>query len=91
MLLLLFSLKSSLLLVGSSSISVFGLWSHVGCAVVVGAGQCVCDDVGFCRSPVTFLAHLFIADLFRSQEWQMVPMDEKRHMGLSFDHDGEFW
>ncbi|ESN95936.1 hypothetical protein HELRODRAFT_185955 [Helobdella robusta] len=26
-----------------------------------------------------------------SQEWQLVPQDEKRALGLTFEHDGEFW
>jgi len=26
-----------------------------------------------------------------SQEWSAVPQEEKRQLGLTFDHDGEFW
>jgi len=27
----------------------------------------------------------------RSEEWQAIPDDEKDTLGLTFDHDGEFW
>ena len=27
----------------------------------------------------------------QSQEWQFIPPEEKREMGLTFEHDGEFW
>ena len=28
---------------------------------------------------------------FRSEEWNYIPDDQKEEMGLTFDHDGEFW
>ena len=27
----------------------------------------------------------------RSEEWNYIPDDQKEEMGLTFDHDGEFW
>lgn len=27
----------------------------------------------------------------KSQEWQFIPPEEKEEMGLTFEHDGEFW
>lgn len=28
---------------------------------------------------------------FRSPEWNFIPNEEKRNLGLTFDKDGEFW
>lgn len=27
----------------------------------------------------------------KSQEWQFIPPEEKEEIGLTFEHDGEFW
>jgi len=27
----------------------------------------------------------------RSQEWTLIPEDERKKLGLNFSHDGEFW
>lgn len=27
----------------------------------------------------------------KSQEWRFIPQHEKERIGLTFDHDGEFW
>lgn len=28
---------------------------------------------------------------FRSDEWQLIPEEERSEMGMTFDDDGEFW
>jgi len=30
-------------------------------------------------------------EMWRSPEWQFIPDDDKEEVGLTFDHDGEFW
>jgi calpain len=34
---------------------------------------------------------MYTCDFYRSPEWNFISDSEKRTLGITFDHDGEFW
>ena len=50
----------------------------------------VMDEDITVKGLVVYWYSIFLS-LCRSPEWRFITEDERRIIGLSFDHDGEFW
>ena len=50
-----------------------------------------CCDISFVSSYLTQFEVTTNLSHSRSEEWNYIPDDQKEEMGLTFDHDGEFW
>ena len=50
-----------------------------------------CCDISFVSCYLTQFEVTTNLSHSRSEEWNYIPDDQKEEMGLTFDHDGEFW